>query len=460
MIGSVQQEELAELRERFRGEVIVRGDAGYDEARALWNGLVDKRPTVVLRPESSADVGDAVAFAREQGLPVAVRGGGHGVAGNALRDEAVVIDLSLLKEIEVDPGARTARAGGGVRLGELDRATQEHGLAAALGVVSQTGIAGLTLGGGIGWLRRKHGLACDNLVSLEVVTADGRLVTASETENADLFWGLCGGGAGLGVVTSFEYRLHPVGPEVMLLFAFYPGQRAAEILGRLDEFMAGAPEEFSPIAVLGRVPDVEDFPEEAHGRPYVAILAPYAGSVAEGERVLTPLRELGDPIVDFSGPTTYVEAQSVLDADYPDGGLYYWKSADLERLDGEVIERLVASAESAPGHHSTVDVWFHGGAMDRVVADATAFGARPRYLIGVEANWDDPTTSEANVAWAREAVAVLQPFSSGGGYLNFPGLFEEGEELLRASHGTGIYDRLVELRKRYDPTGLFVGRAG
>jgi FAD/FMN-containing dehydrogenase len=458
MIGAVQTE--ADLRTRFRGEVVARDEPGFDEARALWNGLVDKRPTLILRAADTADVQAAVAFARDHGLQVAVRGGGHGVAGNALRDDAVVIDLSLLKEIEVDAEARTARAGAGVRLGELDHATQEHGLAAPLGVVSQTGIAGLTLGGGIGWLRRKHGLACDNLVSLEVVTADGELVTASETENADLFWGLCGGGAGLGVVTSFEYRLHPVGPEVMLLFVFYPGERAVEILGRLDEFMVGASEEFSPIAVLGRVPDVEDFPEEAHGRPYVAILAPYAGSVEEGERILAPLRELGEPIVDFSGPTTYVEAQSVLDADYPDGGLYYWKSADLERLDGEVIERLVASADSAPGHHSTVDVWFHGGAMDRIAADATAFGARPRYLIGVEANWDDPATSEANVAWAREAVDALQPFSSGGGYLNFPGLFEEGEELLRASHGSGNYDRLVELRKRYDPKGLFAGRAG
>jgi FAD/FMN-containing dehydrogenase len=458
MIGAVQAE--ADLRGRFRGEVIAEGDPGYDEARALWNGLVDKRPTVILRAADTDDVQAAVAFAREQRLQVAVRGGGHGVAGNALSDDAVVIDLSLLKGIEVDPAARTARAGAGVRLGELDRATQEHGLAAPLGVVSQTGIAGLTLGGGIGWLRRKHGLACDNLVSLEVVTADGRLVTASETENADLFWGLCGGGAGLGVVTSFEYRLHPVGPEVQLLFVFYPGEHAAEILDRLGEFMATAPEELSPLAVLGRVPDVEDFPEEAHGRPSVAILAPYAGPVEEGERVLAPLRELGDPIVDFSGPTTYVEAQSALDADYPDGGLYYWKSADLERLDGDVVERLVASAESAPGHHSTIDVWFHGGAMDRVAPDATAFGARPRYLIGVEANWDDPATSEANVAWAREAVAALQPFSSGGGYLNFPGLFEEGEELLRASHGSGNYDRLVALRKRYDPTGLLAGRAG
>jgi FAD/FMN-containing dehydrogenase len=451
MIGSVLEKGI----DGFGGEVVARGDARYDEARALWNGLIDKQPTVLLRARTADDVVAAVRFARAQDLPVAVRGGGHGVAGNALRDDAVVIDLSAMKDVTVDPDARSARAGGGATLGELDRATQAFGLAAPLGVVSQTGIAGLTLGGGMGWLRRKHGLACDNLVSLEVVTADGRVLTASEDENADLFWGLRGGGAGLGVVTSFEYRVHPVGPEVMLLFVFYPGERAGEILGRLDELAAAAPEGLAPLGFLGRVPHVEDFAESDHGRPYVAILAPYAGPVAEGERVVAPFRELGDPIADFSGPTTYLEAQSTLDADYPDGGLYYWKSADVERLDAEVIERLTASAASAPSDESTIDVWFHGGAMTRVAPDATAFGARQAYLIGVEANWNDAATSEANVAWARDAVAALEPYSTGGAYLNFPGLFEEGEELLRASHGAANYERLVALRREYDPTGLF-----
>jgi FAD/FMN-containing dehydrogenase len=446
--------------EGFAGVVIVRGDDRYDRARALWNGMIDKQPTVMLRCTSTADVVAAIAFAREHGLPVAVRGGGHGVAGNALADDAAVVDLSPMRRIAVDPEARTARAEPGVTLGELDGATQELGLAAPLGVVSQTGIAGLTLGGGIGWLRRKHGLAADNLVSLEVVTADGRVLTASESENTDLFWGLRGGGAGLGIVTWFEYRVHPVGPEVMLLFVFYPGERTHEILARLDDFMATAPEELSPLSFLGRVPHVEDFPEDVHGSPYIAILAPYIGSVDEGERVVAPLREVGSPIADFSGATTYLEAAAVLDADYPDGGLYYWKSSDLERLDADVVDRLTASAAAAPSDESTIDIWFHGGAMSRVAPDATAFGARSRYLIGVEANWDDPTTSATNVAWAREAVAALQPFSTGGGYLNFPGLFEEGDELLRASHGAANYERLLALKRKYDPTRLFAGRAG
>jgi len=456
MIGSVLVDEEIE---GFNGVVIARGDSGYDEARALWNGLVDKRPAVILRCATTADVVAAVGFARKHGLPMAVRGGGHGVAGNALADDAVVVDLSPMKGVAVDPEARIARAGAGVTLAELDRATQEFGLAVPLGVVSQTGIAGLTLGGGLGWLRRKHGLTVDNLVSFEVVTADGRVVTASDTENSDLFWGLRGGGGGLAVVTSFAYRAHSVGPDVMQLFIFYPGEWAAEILGRVDDFMATAPEEIGPISFLGRVPHVDDFPAEAHGRPYVAILGTYVGSVEDGERVVAPLRELGEPIADFSGPTSYVEAQAVLDADYPDGGLYYWKSADLERLDIDVIDRLEASAAAAPSDESTIDVWFHGGAMNRVAPEATAFGARPSYLIGVEANWHDPATSDANVAWARDVVAALEPFTSGGGYLNFPGLFEEGEQLLRASHGDANYERLVALERKYDPAGQFAGRA-
>jgi FAD/FMN-containing dehydrogenase len=456
IIGPVLPAEI----EGFAGVVIARGDDRYDGARALWNGMIDKQPATILRCTSTADVVAAIAFARDHGLPLAVRGGGHGVAGNALADDAVVVDLSPMKRIVADPEGRTARAEPGVTLGELDRATQEFGLAAPLGVVSQTGIAGLTLGGGIGWLRRKHGLAADNLVSLEVVTADGRVLTASASENADLFWGLRGGGGGLGVVTSFEYLIHPVGPDVMLLFVFYAGERTHEILGRLDEVTATTPDELSPLSFLGRVPHVEDFAEDVHGSPYIAILAPYIGSVEEGERVVAPLRELGSPIADFSGPTTYLDALAVLDADYPDGGFYYWKSADLERPDAEMIDRLTASAAAAPSDESTIDIWFHGGAMSRVAPDATAFGARPRYLIGVEANWSDPETSDANVAWARDSVAALDPFSSGGGYLNFPGLFEEGEELLRASHGAANYERLVALKQKYDPTRLFAGRAG
>jgi FAD/FMN-containing dehydrogenase len=441
--------------DRFITRLLQPNDEAYDEARALWNGMIDKRPAVIARCSTSADVIEALNYARENGLRVAARGGGHGVAGNALNDGGLVVDLSPMKAIEVDVSAKTVRAEPGVTLGESDAATQAHGLATPLGVVSQTGIAGLTLGGGIGWLRRKHGLAADNVLSFEVVTADGRLVTAGESENADLYWGLRGGGAGLGVVTSFEYRLYDLGPEVMFAFVLYAGERTADVLRFLGDYMATAPDEVSPLAVLGRVPHAADFPAEAHGRPYLALLALFAGPVDEGERALAPLRGLGEPIADFSGPMPYTEAQTVLDADYPDGWFYYWKSANLERLDDDAIDRLVARNEAAPSHHSTIDIWYHGGAMGRVDPEATAFGERPPYLIGVEANWEERSNADANIAWARATVDDLEPYSTGGAYLNFPGLFEEGEQLRRASHGDRNYDRLVALRKEYDPSGLF-----
>ena len=456
MAGNLDVVGLESLRADVRGDVLTPGGAGYDEARVLWNGMIDRHPAGIVRVESAEDVAIALRFAREHGL-VTVRGGGHGVAGNALSDGGLVLDLRRLKAIDVDPVARTARAGGGVTLGELDAATQEHGLATPLGVVTKTGIAGLTLSGGIGWLRRKHGLAVDNLVSLEVVTANGRVLTASESENEELFWALRGGGGSFGVVTSFEYRLHPVGPDVLVAFVLYPGERAAEILRAVDEYTASAPEDVSPLAFLGRVPHADPFPSEAHGVPYVAVAAVHPGEPSTGERVVAPLRELGDEIVDLSGVMPWVEAQAILDEDYPDGWHYYWKSVDLDQLGDEALARLEAHAATAPSHHSTIDVWYHGGAMTRVDPDATAFGRRPSYLIGVEANWEPGDPDDENVAWAREVVDDLSRFSSGGGYLNFPGFFEEGEEQLRASYGQANYERLVALKNELDPANVFGG---
>ena len=423
--------------------------------------MIDTRPALVVLCEGTADVVEAVRFARENGLRVSVRGGGHNVAGTSLVEDGLVIDLSPLKDVLVDPDGRTARAGAGCALGDLDRATQEFGLAAPLGVVSETGIAGLTLGGGIGWLRRKHGLSSDNLVSLEVVTADGSVLTASEAENSDLFWALRGGGGRLGVVTSFEYRLHPVGPEVFVCFVLYSADRADEVLRFCDGYTASAGDDVSPLGVLGRVPAADLFPAEAHGRPYVAIIAVHPEGGEEGATALAPLRELGDPIVDLSGTMPYVEAQKLLDEDYPDGWRYYWKSSGISELGSAVVERLSAHAATAPSDHSTIDVWFHGGAMSRVDAAATAFGARPPYLVGVEANWEAGQEADdgANIAWARETVADLDPFSIGGAYLNFPGLFEEGDELLRSSFGEENYRRLVQVTRTYDPKNLFGGPA-
>jgi FAD/FMN-containing dehydrogenase len=445
--------------ERFgrglRGELLRPDDTAFDEARKVWNGLIDKYPALIARCAGVGDVIDSVNFARENELLVAVRGGGHNVAGNAVCDGGLLIDLSLMKGVRVDPERRTVRAEGGATLGDLDRETQVFGLATPMGVVSETGIAGLTLGGGIGWLRRKYGLSSDNLVSVDVVTADGRFLTASETDNEDLFWGVRGGGGNFGVVTSFEYRLHPVGPEVMFCFVLYPGDRAKEVLSFCEEYVAEAPDEVSPLGVLGRVPPVEMFPESWHGEPMVALLAMYTGEAEEGERVLRPLRDLGGTIADFSARMPYTVAQSVLDEDYPDGWRYYWKSQNISGLSDEVIERLMDYAEAAPSGHSTIDVWYQGGEMDRTEARDTAFGERSAPIwLGIEANWEEPQDDEANIAWARECVSDMGRFSGGGAYLNFPGFFEEGDRLIREAFGEN-HKRLVDLKNEYDPTNLF-----
>ena len=447
----------ATLQDTVNGQVIAPDDPDYDDARKVWNAMIDKRPAVIVRCATVDDVVAAVGFARDNDLSITARGGGHNVAGLAVADGAVVIDLSSMNEVTVDPDRSTARAGGGAKLGDLDRATQEFGLATPLGVQSETGIAGLTLGGGMGWLRRKYGLSCDQLVSADVVTAEGAVLTASEEENPDLFWGLRGGGGGLGVVTTFEYRLHPVGPEVMLVGLFYPRAQAKGIFRSVEQFTKDAPEDTSPLAFLGAVPPAEPFPEASHGAPAVIVAAVYPGNPEEGARILQPLRELGEPIMDISGPMPYVQVQALFDEDYPDGGRYYWKSIHLDELSDEAIDRLIAHADAAPSAHSTIDVWYQGGAMTRVGPTDTAVGDRSSpILIGVEGNWEDPADDEANLAWTRGVVADMGRFPSGGAYLNFPGFLEEGEGLLREAYGPN-YERLTALKEKYDPSNLFQG---
>ena len=451
----VEESVVAGLQSQLRGEVLQPGDESYDKARKVWNGMIYKKPALIVRCASADDVVAVVSFARENGILLAVRGGGHNVAGTAVADGGLVVDLSPMKGVQVDPERHTVRAEGGVTIGELDEETQKFGLATPMGVVSETGIAGLTLGGGLGWLRRKYGLSSDNLVSVDIVTADGQYLTASETQNPDLFWGIRGGGGNFGVVTSFEYQLYPVGPEVMFCFVVYPGDRAKEVLRFCEEYVAQASDEVSPLGVLGRVPHDELFPEEWHGKPYAAILAMYSGSVEEGERVLQPLRDLGDPIADLSEPMPYTEAQKLLDDDYPEGGRYYWKSVNLNGLGDEEIEHLMAHAETAPSDHSTIDVWYQGGAMNRVGAQETAFGDRGApYLLGIEGNWKESHEDEANVAWVRGCVADMKRFSDGGMYLNFPGFLEEGQEMMRDAYGEN-YERLVALKNEHDPANFF-----
>ncbi|RDZ52192.1 FAD-linked oxidase [Haloferax sp. Atlit-6N] len=438
----------------LRGPVLRPEDAEYDEARAVWNGMIDRRPSLIVRCAGVADVVRSVNYARENDLVVAVRGGGHNVAGTAVCDDGIVIDLSEMTSVRVDPDARTAWVEGGARWADVDHETQLFGLAAPGGVVSDTGVAGLTLGGGLGHLRRKHGLSCDNLRSVELVTAAGEVVTASRDENADLFWGLRGGGGNFGVVTGFEFELHPVGPDVAMCLVFYPAADIPDRLRDFREYARSAPDEVSALTFSGVLPDEELFGDAA-SVPKLGILGCYAGPPEEGTAALAPLREFADPIADFSGVMPYVELQRLLDEDYPDGMRYYWKSLYLDGLSDDVLERLDHWTAAAPSPLSTVDIWHLGGAIADVGADESSFaGRRAPYLLGVEGNWEDATADEENVAWVRDCIDDMRRFSDGTVYLNFPGFLEGGDETMQTTFGPA-YERLVDLKDEYDPANLF-----
>jgi FAD/FMN-containing dehydrogenase len=449
--------EVAAFQSQLAGRIIRPHDADYDSARAVWNGMIDKYPALIVRCASATDVIAAVNFCRDNDVPFSVRGGGHNVAGIAVRDGGLVIDLSEMRGVHVDPEARIARVDGGATWADVDQKTQAFGLATPGGVVSDTGVAGLTLGGGFGWLSKKYGLSCDNLLSVDIVTADGRLLKASETENADLFWGVRGGGGNFGIVVSFEFQLHPVGPDVYRMVVFHPGDKAREFTQFFREYTQTLSDDYSGIGVLGHFPEVEAFPVEAHGKSFIAMIMVYAGDdFATAERQLRPLREFTTPVIDLSGAVPFVEAQTFFDEDYPAGDLrYYWKSRYVTGLHDEVIDALIELNDESPSHHSTIDLWILGGAVSRVPASATAFGDRSApNLIGVEANWEHSADDDANIAWARKAFNAMEPFAQGGQYLNFPGFYEEGESLIRATYGEN-YQRLAELKNKYDPSNLF-----
>ena len=454
----IPEEEIEALAGRLDGNLIRPGNTDYEEARAVWNGMIDRYPAFIVRAASVEDVVTAVNFARDNSLLLSVRGGGHNVAGHGTNDGGLVIDLSGLKEIEVDPIGRRVRAGGGVTIGELDAATQPFGLAVPMGVVSPTGIAGLTLGGGFGWLSRKYGMSAENLIAAEVVTADGRIVHASETENSDLLWGLRGGGGNFGIVTSFEYTAHPVGPDVMLVFVFHDGsgdnmKRAIQFY---RDFSASSPEEVSGLLATGIVPpDEHHYPVELHNRPFVLFAAMYVGPTQLGQRILQPLIDFGKPLLDFSGVRPFVEAQQMFDAEYPNGLRYYWKSLNLAELNDEIIDRIVKHARLQPSPFSTIDLWPIGDVLNRPGAANRAFdGRQAKFLINPEANWVEPADDEANIAWARNILADLEEFSDGGRYLNFAGFQEEGNAMMRGAFGDR-YQRLLALKRKYDPQNLF-----
>jgi FAD/FMN-containing dehydrogenase len=409
----------------------------------------------VIRCTGNADVIAAIAFARARGLPVSVRGGGHNVAGTAVAEGGIVIDLGPMNSVSVDLDRMTVRAGGGARLGDVDHETQAFALATPFGVVSRTGIAGLTLHGGMGFLTRRLGLSCDNLVGADVVTAAGRLVHTDAERNPDLLWALRGGGGNFGAVTSFEYRLHPVGPEVFMALAFYPAEAGAEGLRVFRDVFANAPDELMGVAIYWTAPAEEPFPPEWHGKPVFVLAGCWSGPLEEAEAAVRPLREVTTPIADLSGPMPFVIAQTLFDPEYPDGRRYYWKSVYLSDLGDAEAELFGRYAATRPSVLSSVDVWALGGAMRREPEGGSAFANRNApFLLGVESNWEDAPDDEANISWTRELIGEASALSPGGTYLNFPGFVEEGEQLLRDTYGAN-YERLQQVKAKYDPDNVF-----
>jgi FAD/FMN-containing dehydrogenase len=446
------------LRANLRGDLLQPGDEGYDGARSIWNGMFDKKPAVIVRCSGTADVIHAVNFARENRLLTAVRCGGHNSSGSGSCEDGIVIDLSRMNAVRVDPGARRASVQGGATWGDFDREAQLHGLATPGGVVSATGVGGLTLAGGFGWLRGKYGLSLDNVLAVEIVTADGESRTASPSENGDLYWAVRGGGGNFGVVTSFEFQLHSVGPEVMFLGAVYRAEDAVRVMKAWRDFMTTAPDEIGGTLVeFSTIPADPEYPRETWGAKVIALVGVWAGPADAGERAVQPLRELAVPLLDISGRMPYCTVQRLYDGLFPKGAhRAYFKSVYLNGLDDRMIEDIAPRAADRPSDLTLCSVWYLGGAVGRVPGNATAFGDRNmKYMLSIDSLWKNPADDERNLSWSRRFWNDMKHHSNGRAYLNFAGLGEEGEDLVRSSYGAGNYEHLIALKTKYDPTNLF-----
>jgi FAD/FMN-containing dehydrogenase len=443
---------VRELRDALRGEVVLPGDAAYDEARSVWNGSIDRRPALIARCAGTGDVIAAIGFARSEGLTVAVRGGSHNVAGNATCDGGLVIDLSPMKGVRVDAEKRTVRAQAGLTWGELDSETQAFGLATTGGLVTSTGVAGYTLGGGIGWLMRKYGLACDNLISADLVTADGQTVRASETENAELLWGLRGGGGNFGVVSEFEFRLHPVS-QVMGGLVAWPAEAAGDVLRFWRDWVRDTPDELCTMAAFLYAPPEPFVPPEVVGSPIFAIACFHLDPEGRAEDDLRPLRDLG-PAVDVLGPMPYSAIQGMFDGGVPRGSRNYWRSGYVDELTDEAIDAITSQTGGIPAPMGQVHIHQMGGAVSRVPEGATAFGNRDAgFLMNFIGLWLDPAEDEPNTAWVRAASDAMEPYGTGARYVNF--LADEGEAGVRSAYEAETFARLQSLKAGYDPTNFF-----
>lgn len=456
--ATISDDDLAAFKASFSGRVIASGDDGYDAARRVWNALIDRRPGLIAQARGLADVVAAVNFARTHGLLVSVRGGGHNVSGSAVCDDGLVIDLRDMRAVRVDRKGMTVHVQGGARLADVDRETQLFGLVTPTGNVSDTGIGGLTLCGGMGNLRRKLGLSVDNLVSVEVVTPSGDVMTASSDENADLFWAVRGGGGNFGIVTSFEFRLHRLGPELYFAAQFFAIEEAPKVMRKWRDFVEVAPDEISSIAFFWTVPAVDGFPAELRGKRVFLYGALYAGAAEAGEAALASLRSIGEPLLDLSGRGPFTAWQQAFDPFFLPGPVYpqifaYWKSIYLCGLDDSLIDDLVGRAKTAPSDQCLVALWHLGGAVARPSASDTAFGKRSApYLLSYDSCWVDPALSDTVVQWTRQQIEAAMPHSPGGNYLNFPGVGAD-PQAVRDAYG-GNYDRLAKIKARYDPENL------
>jgi FAD/FMN-containing dehydrogenase len=450
----LERDALDDLRARLRGPLLFPGDPRYNEARSLWNAMIDRRPALIVRCLGVADVVTCVNFARERGLTLSIKGGGHNISGLAVCDGGLMLDMSLMRGVWVDPITRTARAQAGCLLGDVDCETQIHGLAAVLGFVSNTGIAGLTLGGGFGYLTRRFGWSCDSVLSMEVVTADGRVVRASEKENSDLFWGLRGGGGNFGVVTNFEYKLYPVGPEVMAGAIAWRAEAAADVLEMYRTFTEQAPPEITCAAVLRMAPPAPWLPKGIHRKPIIALFVCHSGAVEEGDQQLAPIKAFGSPVGDVLMRRSYLSQQSILDATQPKGRRYYWKSEYLPKLEPEMLAKAIEHAERIVSPHSAIILFPIDGALNRLPEDHSPMGNRnAACVLNITASWESAEDDRVNIEWAREAWSDMRRFSTGGTYINFL-TEEEGEERIHAAYGKN-YNRLVEVKTKWDPRNLF-----
>jgi FAD/FMN-containing dehydrogenase len=452
-MSAITKAKIDEFKTQFQGDVVLPGDTGYDEVRQIWNAMIDRRPALIARCTRPEDVVQAVKFARKESLLVSIRGGGHNIAGNAVCDNGLMIDLSAMKGVRVDAKARRATVEPGCTLGDFDAAAQAHGLATPLGINSTTGVAGLTLGGGFGWLSRKYGMTVDNLLSADVVTADGSQVHASARENDDLFWGLRGGGGNFGIVTRFEFQLHPVGPDVLTGLIVFPFEQAKSVLTQFARFTETMPDELTVWVVARKAPPLPFLPEKVHGKEVVVLAIFYPGDPAKGEKLIEPLRGFGTAHGEYIGVQPYTAWQQAFDPLLTKGARNYWKSHNFSRLSDGAIDTVIEYAGKLPSPQCEIFIAVLGGQAARVAPEAMAYSSRDaNYVLNVHGRWESAAEDERCIGWAREFFAKSQPFARGGAYINF--LTQDESDRVASAYGA-TYKRLVELKKKYDPTNFF-----